>query len=197
MLHALRGLGLAAILLAISSAAAIRHAAAQSTTSAYVYVQTQGQAGPVYAYAGSSGGKLTAISGSPFKPGTHIIGATGTKLFTLGKTTLHAYALGSNGAVGAQEGQIGVINYPGGEGQYILVQGAILDHSGQYIYVSIVNGSCGCQAYQTYRVNKDGSFTFDGDTEKTLNNNDGDDLGLPSILGSETFGYATEWIGHY
>ena len=75
---------------------------------------------------------------------------------------------------------------------------AVLDHSGQYIYVLLQNGGDGgCAAYQTYKINSDGSFTFQGDTEKSLATGESDGVGLPSILGNENFAYVNEWDGHY
>ncbi len=77
MTDAVRGLGLAAILLLVSSIAAVQEAPAQSpSNAAYVYVQVGGPAGAVYGYSASSCGQLASISGSPFKPGRQIIGGT-------------------------------------------------------------------------------------------------------------------------
>jgi hypothetical protein len=77
-------------------------------------VQSGGNSGPVYGYTALSNGQFTTISGSPFKPGTKIVGGTGSKFFTVGKTLLHSYAVGSNGALGSQLSQIGLFNYAGG-----------------------------------------------------------------------------------
>ncbi len=204
MTHSVRGLGLAATLVLISCVVAVQEAPAQSSsTSAYVYVQVGGSAGAVYGYSASSAGQLTAISGSPFKPGTQIIGGTGSRFFTLGKTLIHSYAVGANGAIQSQEAQIPFLDYSGsacGGGTGGLASG-VLDHSGQYIYVLLENGGDGsCAAYQTYKINSDGSFTFDGDTEENFGQQSGPNflsVDLPSILGSETFAYADESSGHY
>src|ERR1700677_1996225 len=91
---------LAACLLLPFAAAVVTEAGAQSN-SAYVYVQVGGLAGTVYGYSSSSGGQLTAIPGSPFKPGTAIIGGNGSQFFTLGHTLIHSYAVGSEGAIGS------------------------------------------------------------------------------------------------
>ena len=45
-----------------------------------------------------------------------------------------------------------------------------------------------CTAYQTYNVNGDGSFTFNGDAQVSVQS--GGYTTLPSILGNETFAYA-------
>ncbi|MFP5235779.1 MAG: hypothetical protein ACLGSD_07740 [Acidobacteriota bacterium] len=196
MMQHLRGFGLAATLVLISSLAVVPKAKSQST-SAYVYVQVGGPAGAVYGYSASSGGQLTAIPGSPFNPGTEIVGATASRFFTIGKTLLHSYALGSNGAIGAQESQIAFLDYSGGTcgGGTSGYAQAVLDHSGQYVYVLLQNGGGStCSAYQTYMVNSDGSFTFMGDSEVTYPSGDGTDS--PSILGNETFGYADQFSGN-
>lgn len=52
----------------------------------------------------------------------------------------------------------------------------------------------GCTAYQSYIINSDGSFTYNGDTQLPQNLFGADlesvAFGLPSILGNETFAYA-------
>lgn len=202
MMQAVRGFGLAATVALVSSLAIVPHARAQST-SAYVYVQIQGPAGAVYGYNASSAGQLTAIPGSPFKPGTQIVGGTGSQFFTLGHTLIHSYAVGSNGAIGSQLSQIADMDYAGGScgGTADGDSGAVLDHSGKYIYVLLQNGGDGsCAAYQSYKINGDGSFTFDGDAEENFGTQSGPNflsVDLPSILGNETFAYADESSGHY
>ncbi|HTM15399.1 MAG TPA: Ig-like domain-containing protein [Terracidiphilus sp.] len=195
MLPAFRGFGLAVPLALISSLAVVPRLTAQST-SAYVYVQSTGSAGPVYGYSASSGGKLTAISGSPFKPGTAIVGSNKSEFFTIGKTLLHSWTVGSNGAIGAQKSQIAFMNYSGGScgntGDPVGPQ-AVLDHTGKSVYVLLQgNGDHLCTAYQTYNVNSDGSFTFNGDTQVSVQS--GGYTTLPSILGNEKFAYADSFF---
>jgi len=197
MKTAIRGLGIAVSLMLVSTAAVLPLASAQSTA-AHVYIQVQGPAGAVYGYSASSSGQLTAIPGSPFKPGTAIIGSNNTEFFTLGKTTLRSFAVGSNGAIGSQVGSAAILDYGGnacgsGTGG---TDNAVLDHTGKYVYVLLQGAGDGtCAAYQTYIVNSGGTFTFDGDTEQSFESEAG--TGLPSILGNETFAYANEWDGHY
>jgi hypothetical protein len=198
MMHSARGISLAASLMLVSTVALVPQAQAQSPTAAYVYVQVGGPAGAVYGYSASSSGTLSAISGSPFKPGTAIIGSNSKQFFTLGKTTLHSFAVGSNGAIGSQVGSAAFLDYPGnscGNGTDG-TDAAVLDHTGKYVYVVLQGaGDATCAAYQTYMVNSDGTLTFDGDAEQTFESEAG--TGLPSILGNETFAYATLWDGHY
>jgi hypothetical protein len=71
----------------------------------------------------------------------------------------------------------------------------VLDHTGEYIYVVLQNGgSDECGAYQTYKINSGGSFTFIGDSNASIESGGGVDV--PSILGSETFAYADVFYGH-
>jgi hypothetical protein len=202
MLHAVRGLGLAATLAFVSSFAVAPQARAQSTA-AYVYVQSQGSAGPVYGYSANSTGQLSSISGSPFKPGTAIIGGTKSQFYTLGHTLLHSYAVGSNGAIGSQLSDIAIMNYGGGScgGTAAGDDGAVLDHTGKYVYVLLqYAGDWSCSAYQSYQINSNGSFTFVGDTEENWGDQSGQvnptAVDLPSILGNESFAYANEFSGH-
>src|SRR3569833_100850 len=148
MMPLVRNLGVAGSLVLVSGLFIPCQTQAQS---AYVYVQSTGSSGPVYGYSASSSGQLTAIPNSPFKPGTAIIGSNKSQFFTLGKTTLHSYALGSNGVIGDQLFQIPVLNYAGsfcGSGSTGL-NGGVLDHSGQYVYVLLWGGGDNtCAAYQ-------------------------------------------------
>jgi hypothetical protein len=163
MKSAIRGLGLAVSLMLVSTAAVVRQAKAQSTSSsaAYVYVQVGGPAGVVYGYSASSSGQLTAISGSPFKPGTAIIGSNNTQFFTLGKTMLHSFAVGSNGAIGSQLSTAAVFDYAGNScgGGINGSDSAVLDHTGKDIYVLLQSGPGNCAVFQSYIVNSGGSQT--------------------------------------
>jgi hypothetical protein len=195
MLSAFRVSGLAGALAFVSSFAAVPPITAQSTL-AHIYVQSAGNAGPVYGYTALSNGQFPAISGSPFKPGTKIVGGTGSKFFTIGKTLLHSYAVGSSGALGSQLSQIGFYNYAGGScGNNADPVGpqAVLDHTGKSLYVLLQgDGDHLCASYQTFYVNSDGSFLFNGDTQ--VNEDSGGYASVPSILGNETFAYADNFI---
>jgi hypothetical protein len=195
MLSAFRVSGLAGALAFVSSFAAIPPISAQSTL-AHIYVQSAGDAGPVYGYTALSNGQYTLISGSPFKPGTKIVGGTGSKFFTIGKTLLHSYAVSSNGALGSQLSQIGFGNYSGGScgniGDPVGPQ-AVLDHTGKSVYVLLQgDGDHLCAAFQTFNVNSDGGFIFNGDTQ--VNEDSGGYATVPSILGNETFAYADNFL---
>jgi len=166
-------------------------AAPASSPAAYVYIQIQGPAGAVYGFSASSTGQLHAIPGAPWKPAGLIVGSTATKFLSLGKDLLHSYGVASSGALQSQLSQEPVFEYTGSScGDSTQgANGAVLDHSGKYIYVLIEGYSCA--AYQSYIINGDGSFNFDGDTEKNLESSDvTNTVGLPSILGNESFAYS-------
>ena len=194
MTNAIRGLGLVLSLMLVSILAVTPQASAQSTsTVANVYIQIQGPEGAVYGFNASSTGKLSAIPGSPFKLGTEIVGSNKSQFFTLGHTLIHSYGIASNGAIQAQLSQIPVFDYSGSScGDP--TQGsddAVLDHTGKYIYVMLqASGYTMCTAYQSYLVNNDGSFSFDGDTDLSLVSGGAGDL--PSILGNESYAYADQ-----
>lgn len=190
MMYAVRGFGLAVSLSLVSLFAFAPQAKAQTTT-ANVYVQIQGSAGAVYGFHASSTGKLTAIPGAPWKPAGLPVAGTPTRVYTIGQTLIHSYSVGSNGAIGPQLAQIPFLDYAGGSCNDGLKgsDGATLDHTGKYIYVKLEDNDGACAAYQSYKINSDGSFSFDGDTELNWNGN-GDSASLPSILGNESFAYA-------
>jgi hypothetical protein len=198
MMHAARGLGLAATLTLVFTLGSVPNVKAQSapSTAAYVYIQIQGPAGAVYGFNASSTGQLSTMSGSPYKPAGLIIGSNKYQFFTLGEDNLHSYGLTSDGAIGSQIGQVPVLDYSGGDcgSGASGGDGAVLDHTGSNIYVLLENGSgYDCAAYQTYTITKAGYFDFSGDTEITWSagGDSGDyQFGLPSILGNETFAYS-------
>ena len=199
MTHLLRGLGLAATLALISTGAVAPRARAASTpnsssTAARVYIQIQGPEGAIYGFNASSTGKLSAISGAPWKPAGQMIGDNKSQFFTLGDENLYSYGVSSSGAIGSVIGQVPVLDYAGGAcgSGKSGANGAVLDHTGSYIYVMLeYGGDDGCAAYQSYAITKAGYFDFSGDTEITNSGEEGaTDFGLPSILGNETFAFS-------
>jgi hypothetical protein len=199
MTHAVRGPGLAATLVLVSIVAVVPEARAASTsntssTAAYVYIQIQGTEGAVYGFNASSTGKLSAIPGAPWKPAGQIIGDNKSQFFTLGDENLYSYGISSDGAIGSVIGQVPVLDYTGGAcgSGKSGADGAVLDHTGSYIYVMLeYGGDDSCAAYQTYAITKAGYFNFSGDTEITNSGEEGATaFGLPSILGNETFAFS-------
>lgn len=198
MAHRFWGRGVAATLVLVSTFAAVARAQSGSSPVAYVYVQIQGPEGSVYGFRTSASGQLSAISGSPFKPAGQIIAGTPSKFFTLGEDLLHSYGLAADGAIQPQLAQIPLFDYGGSvcgnakSGQ----NGAQLDHTGRFIYVMLQGGAEECAAYQSYIVNSDGSFAFDGDTELDWGPS-GFGAGIPSILGNETYAYSQYLPGFF
>jgi hypothetical protein len=196
MTHVLRGLGLAVTLVPVLTLVNAQQARAQSTssTAAYVYIQIQGPEGAVYGLSASSAGKLTAIPGAPWKPAGQIVGDNKSQFFTLGDENLYSYGVTSDGAIRAEAGRASILDYSGGAcgSGKSGANGAVLDHTGSYMYVMLeYGGDDSCAAYQTYAITKAGSFDFAGDTEITNSGEEGaTDFGLPSILGNETFAFS-------
>ena len=115
-----------------STAQTSESTAATSSPVAYVYVQTS--QGTVL-YDASSSGKLTLVAGSPFNTSGYYIGNNGKYFITAGIHDLHTYKVAANGALGPQTSQFDTQSYGGG--QCGLTSGAVLDHSGQDVYVSL------------------------------------------------------------
>jgi hypothetical protein len=200
MIHTFKGLGVVSCLVLAPTLAVVPGARAQSTssTAAYVYIQIQGPEGAVYGFRSSSTGQLTAIPGAPWKPAGLIIGDNKSLLVTMGEDNLHSYGIASNGAIQSQLEQNPDTDYAGGEcgnGN----GGAVLDHTGQYVYVLQQNGGDGsCAAYQTFQILNSGAYkgVFDGVGDTEENTSGGASVDLPSILGNESFAYADLVSGH-
>jgi hypothetical protein len=158
-------------LAAIMSAAAGRaqdlpNQSASSTTTptnvARVYVQT---AKGVNVYTTSSTGKLTLVSGSPFKNTVGLmIGTAGSHFITVGTTYLRSYAIKSSGGIGAQVAQINTALYPGADCG--TTDGGTIDRTGTEAYIQfqfLGEYDAGCDALQSYKINATtGAFTFGG-----------------------------------
>ncbi len=127
---------------------------------AHVYV---GTAKGVYLYDAASNGKLTLVSGSPFKTTGMAIGSNGKYFITLGTDYVHSYAIAPNGAIGEQMSQINTQNYTGSDCGSPTA--AIFDRTGQNLYVQLnKTRTVGvCVAYQTFDIAKaSGTLTFNG-----------------------------------
>jgi hypothetical protein len=198
MMHPFKGLGLAATLMLVFTVAFVPQTRAQSTssTAAYVYIQIQGSSGSVYGFTASSTGKLTAIPGAPWKPTGLIIGDNKQLLVTMGEDNLHSWAIESNGAIGGALESDPDTDY-GDDCDTGSNVGAVLDHTGQYVYVLQQKaGADVCMAYKSFQISdqySEGVFDGVGETEASPAPGGGD--GLPSILGNETFAYADQYDG--
>ncbi len=158
---------------------------------AYVYV---GSPKGVYLYDAAWNGKLTLVSGSPFKTTGLVIGSNGKSFITLGTDFVHSYAVASNGAIGQQKSEINTQNYTGSECG--TTTAAILDHTGQNLYVQLNNTGAApgvCVAYQTFDIAKNsGALTFNGaavhDTDFPMQ---GGGFFAFALTGNNQFAYAT------
>jgi hypothetical protein len=111
---------------------------------ALVYIQ---ETSGIAVYQVSSTGKLTLLPGSLFADTGQMEGVEGNYLISVGTTYLRSYKLATNGAVGAQAGEINT-------GTYFAVQ---------------LSGSTSdsCSALQTYKIGSTGAFTYLGDQLST------------------------------
>ena len=153
---------------AAAGAQALPNQSAAATTTptnvARVYVQT---AKGVNAYTASSTGKLTLVSGSPFKNTVGLmIGTAGSHFITVGTTYLHSYAIKSTGGIGAQVAQINTALHPGAECGTTF--GGTIDRTGTEAYIQLESEGIGgqCDGLQSYKINATtGAFTFGGVAE--------------------------------
>jgi hypothetical protein len=156
---------------------------------ASVYV---GTAKGVNLYNAAANGRLTLVPGSPFNTIGKAMGSNGKYFFNLGTYWVHVYPIKSNGAIGAQVSQINTQNYS--DANCGSTGGAILDHTGQNLYVLLQGGNDSCIAYQTYNIAKaSGVLTFAG---AAVLNDPGTETGsLPTITANSKFAYTTEYNG--
>jgi 6-phosphogluconolactonase (cycloisomerase 2 family) len=143
-------------------AQAITQAVAAPAPVAYVYV---GTSKGINLYNAAPNGKLTLVSGSPFKTTGLMIGSNQRYFITLGTYWVRSYPVKSNGAIGAQVSQINTQNYSGRDCG--TTNGAVLGHTGQDVYV-LLNVPPGdinvCNSYQSFKVATSGQLTFNGAT---------------------------------
>jgi len=192
------------LLVSLFVATAFVSFAIAQTPVAYVYVaQTEPALNspigsqPVYVYAVDAAGKLTLVSGSPFtNVAGQLVGVTPSHLIARGYqgdltggllplNELYSYAVSSNGAIGQQQSQIDTQSYSGSNCQAAqgadFPEGAELDHSGKYVYVTYCDN-----AVQTYALSSSGNLTFQN---ATIYNNPNGTVGLPKLTGNDSFGY--------
>ena len=180
--------------LAVSQTPSLDATAATAVTagdSALIYV---GTTKGVYLYHATADGALTLVSGSPFHVTGGEIGSNRKYFFSAENGSVYSYPVASNGAIGPEAAQIDTASYSGGDCGSIA--GAVLDHTGQNMYVQLIPGgnvSGVCVAYQTYGIGKDsGALTFSGaaihDTDFPWQ---GAGFFAFAITGNDRFSYAT------
>src|SRR5215469_3993962 len=164
----------------------VNQAAATPAPVAYVYV---GTLKGINLYNAAPNGKLTLVSGSPFKTTGLMIGSNQRFFITLGISWVRSYPVKANGAIGGQVSQINTQNYNGRDCG--TSNGAVLDHSGQDVYVLLnvpPDGNNVCDAYQTFKIGTSGLLTFNGATSQ--DNTSPPVRNLPTFLANNKFAYA-------
>ena len=109
-----------------------------------------------------------------------MIGSNQKYFITLGTYWVRSYPVKANGAIGAQVSQINTQNYSGRDCG--TTNGAVLDHSGQDVYVLLnvpPDGNNVCDAYQTFKIATSGQLAFNGVTST--------DTGAPPMRNLPTF----------
>jgi hypothetical protein len=160
-----------------------------------VYVQThQG----VEVFNAAADGKLTLIKDSPFATTGQMAGSNGARLISVGTDYIHAYTIESSGAVGKQASEIDTQHYSGAECGNTDGAGAILDHTGHYFYVQLFGATSNggeentCAAWQTYKVELNGEFTFLGSNKLDYGSNDSAaSISLPTFSSNDKFAYSS------
>ncbi len=168
--------------------------AATATNVARVYVQT---AKGVNVYTTSSTGKLTLVSGSPFKnTAGMMIGTAGNHLITVGTNYIHSYAIKSTGGIGGQVAQINSALYAGAACG--TTDGGTIDRTGTEAYIQfqfLGPYDEGCDALQSYKINATtGAFTFGGVAQFGGTANQA--LGGPLVIAGNN-GHAYTFTKHY
>jgi hypothetical protein len=163
-------------------------AVVNSAPVAYVYV---GTSKGINLYNAAPNGRLTLVSGSPFKTTGLMIGSNQKFFITLGTYWVRSYPVKANGGIGAQVSQINTQNYSGRNCG--TTNGGVLDHSGQYVFVLLnvpPDGNGTCIAYQTFKIAPtSGQLTFNGAT-KTDTGGAPPVRNLPTFLANNKFAYA-------
>ena len=135
---------------------------AASAPAAFVYVSAKGG---IYSFAAAANGKLTPVSGSPFKGQLTSMAVNGKYLFGAGAglVNIFSYSIAANGALK----QVSSINAQKFTSDNCgLVFGPVfLDHTGSDLYALSFDNDCANNAYQFFRVNKStGQLTYSGVT---------------------------------
>lgn len=160
---------------------------AQTSPVAYVYVSSSPTSGhyEINAYAASSTGRLTRISGSPFPADVQYMALTNQWLFGTNGINIDTFKIESSGAVQ----QVSTINAQ----KYNVYQDGgptslFLDHTGSSLYTGDTYAyGTGDNAYQTFSVDHTtGQLNF-----IALGPNGGPEQGTPlSFTGTNVFAYS-------
>jgi hypothetical protein len=119
----------------------------------------------VYAFTTASSGKLTKVSGSPFKENISQLAENGKFLFGLGAsgTNIDSFRIESNGAP-SYVATVDAFNYNPGA-CYPYISSLQIDHSGATVYDSVPDADCFGQDFQYFKINDTtGQMTYEGNT---------------------------------
>lgn len=168
--------------------------ATTTTPVAYVYVSTSKGTD---LYDASSSGKLTLVSGSPFSTSGYMVGSNGKYLITAGTNDIYSYKIASNGAIEGRVSELDTQSFSGGKCG--ATAGAVLDHSGKDVYVSLKgapadDGNELCDALQASSISSSGTFTFKGDVLVDEDSKASGTDTLPVLLSNNAFAYSLEAI---
>lgn len=172
-----------------------------TTPVAHVYVTTSNG---INVYSAASTGKLTLVTGSPFKGTSGLaIGTAGNHFITIGTNYVHSYALTSTGGIGKQVSQLDTRLYAGAECGP--TYGGSIDRTGNELYVqmqgNIQDGDEGvCDALQTFKIDPTtGALLSDGTTYFYPGRWDGIETPYLTIAGNNRHAYtvAPEGGGDY
>lgn len=158
-----------------------------STPVARVYV---GNGSKILAFTAAYDGKLTPVSGSPFNFNISLSGANGKYMFGFlpNSETIESLSISTSGALKFAK-TLDTTKYnavPDCAINYWEGQGLRMDHSGTEIYNAAIPGQFPCKTYyQSYRIDSDGSLTFQDNVEGVAGGGPG-----ISVLGNNQFVYS-------
>ena len=172
----------------------VSSAATPTAAQAYVYV---GTTKGVYLYNAASNGSLSLVSGSPFSITGSAVGSNGKYFVSLGTAYLRSYPVASNGAIKGQASQINTQLYSGSECG--TPKGAVLDHTGQDVYVQLYpvdTNEEACAALQSFKISSAGALSFLGATQFATSTQTGISTAFTSLIklsGNGSYGYSASY----
>ncbi|UWZ85200.1 hypothetical protein [Occallatibacter riparius] len=165
-------------------------ALAQTAPTPVAYVYVGSPTAGIFVYHAAADGSLSWVGGSPFQTIGLGVGSIGSYFFTLGTYNIHMYPVAANGALEKQISQLDTRGYAGSDCEPTWGRAAVLNHTGQDLYVMLMSGNCA--TYQSYAINKrGGTLTFIGAATNSVYY---PYTGYPAITGDNQYVYIpTEW----
>ena len=162
-------------------------AAPSNSPVAYVYVSSSigSNRNEINAFAATSNGKLTRVTGSPFPANVQKMAASGKYLYGTNGVAIYSYAIAANGAL-LQVASIDAQRF----NQYDCGGpiGLFLDRSGSTVYDVDIYSDCSNNAYQSFGgVGSTGGLIYRGTTAASS-----PEFDVPlSFLGNNMYGYGS------